>query len=133
MCLSCALPHIMRNTASNNASVESFVSILSSKLKRMSVIPYEEQPKSMMPVCQSLLLTMRESTIITHNGRLASNPFNIISLDASLHVWNHPASASTSIATPFAASANTSAHHTTVGNCDSVSKMSAATWKPAAV
>ena len=94
------------------------------------LIPVLEQPKSMMLVCQSLLLTMVESTIIMHNGRLASNPFNIISLDASL---NHPVSASTSIATPFAASANISAHHATVGNCDSVSSMSAATWEPAAV
>ena len=42
-------------------------------------------------------------------------------------------SASTSIPTPFAASANTSAHHATVGNCDSVSGMSDATWEPAAV
>ena len=133
MCLSCALPHNTRNAASISALVESFVSIPSPKLKRMSVRPYEEQPKSMMLVCQSLLLTMCERTIITHNGRLASNPFNIKSLDASLQVWNHPASASTSIATPFVASANTSAHHATVGNCDSVSSMSAATWEPAAV
>ena len=132
-CLSCALPHIIRNAASINASVESFVSISSPKLKRMSVRPDEEQPKSMMLVCQSLLLTMRESNIITHYGRLASNPFNIISLDSSLHEWNHPASASTSIATPFATSTNTSAHHATVGNYDSVSSMSAVTWEPAAV
>ena len=41
--------------------------------------------------------------------------------------------ASTSIATPFAASANTSAHHATVGNYDFVSSMSATSWKPAAV
>ena len=32
-CLSCALPHIMRNAASVNASVESFVSIPSPRLK----------------------------------------------------------------------------------------------------
>ena len=41
---------------------------------------------------------------------------------------NHPASA-----TPFAASANTYAHHATVGKRDSVSSMSAVTWEPAAV
>ena len=87
----------------------------------------------MMPVCQSLLLTMLESTIILQDGRLTSNPFKIISLDSNPHEWNHPASATMSIATPFAASANTSAHHATVGNCDSVSSMSAATWEPAAV
>ena len=52
---------------------------------------------------------------------------------SSPHEGNHPASATTSIAIPFAASANTSAHHATVGNCDSVSNMSAATWEPAAV
>ena len=39
----------------------------------------------------------------------------------------------TSMATPFAASANTSAHHATVGKHDSVSSMSAVTWEPAAV
>ena len=49
-CLSCALPHTIRNAASVNALVESFVSIRSPKLKQMSVRPYEEQPKSMMPV-----------------------------------------------------------------------------------
>ena len=87
----------------------------------------------MMSVCQPLLLMMHESAIIMHDGRLASDPFKIISLDSSLHEWNHPVSASTSIATPFAASSNTSAHHATVGNCDSVSSMSAAAWEPAAV
>ena len=61
------------------------------------------RPKSMMLVCQSLLLTMLESTIIMHNGRLASDPFKIISLGSSLHEWNSPVSASTSIATPFTA------------------------------
>ena len=132
-CLSCALPHIMRNAASINTLVESFVGIPSPKLKQMSVRPYEEQPKSMMQVCQSLLLTMNESTIIVHDGRLASDPFKIISLDSSLHEWNCPVSASTSIATPFAAPANTSAHDATVGNCDSMSSMNAVTWKPVAV
>ena len=76
---------------------------------------------------------MFESTIIEQDGRLTSNPFKIISLDSSLNEGNHPASANTSIATPFAASANISAHHATVGNCDSVSSMSAVTWEPAAV
>ena len=76
---------------------------------------------------------MCESTIIAQDGTLTSNPFKIISLDSSPHEWNHPVSATTSIASPFAASANTSAHHATVGNCDSVSSMNAATWKPAAV
>ena len=99
----------------------------------MSVGPYEEQPKPMIPVCQSLLLTMCESTIIVQDGRLTSDPFEIISLDSSLHEGNHPASANTSIATPFAASAITSVHHATVGNCDSESSMSAATGEPAAV
>ena len=127
--LSCALPHIVRNGASVNTSVETFVSISSPKLKQMSVRPYEEQPNSMMLVCQSLLLTMCESTIIAQDGRLTSDPFKIISLDSSPHEWNHPVSATTSIATPFAASANTSAHHATVGNCDSVSSMSAVIWE----
>ena len=64
-----------------------------------------------------------------NTGMTMCNPLKIISLDSSPHEWNqHPAS----IATPFAASANTSAHHATVGNCDSVSSMSAATWEPAA-
>ena len=133
VCLSCALPCTMRNAASINPSVESFVSITSPKLKQMSVRPYEEQPKSMMQVCQSLLLTMHESSINVQDRILTSDPFRIISLDSSLHEWSHPASATTSIATPFAASANYSAHHATVGNCDSASSMSAATWEHAAV
>ena len=41
--------------------------------------------------------------------------------------------ASLSITTHFAESANTFAHHATVGNCDSVSSISATTWEPAAV
>ena len=123
----------MKNAASVNASVESFVSILSPKLKQMSVRPHKEQSKSMMPVCQSLLLTMHESTIIAQDGKLTSDPFKIISLDSSPHEGNHSASATMSIATPFAASANTSAHHATVGKCDSVSGMIAVTWEPAAV
>ena len=123
----------MRNAASINTLVESFISIPSPKLKRMSVRPYEEQPKSMMVVCQSLLLTMCESTIIVQDGTLTSDLFKIISLDSSLHEGNYPASATTSIATPFAASTNTSAHDAIVGNCDSVSSMNAAKWKPAAV
>ena len=99
----------------------------------MSVRPYEEQPTSMILVCQSLLLTMHESTIITHNGRLTSDPFNIISSDSSPHEGNHSVSATMSVATPVAASTDTSAHHTMVGNCDSVSSMSSATWEPATV
>ena len=88
----------------------------------------------MMPVCQSLLLTMRESTIIVQDGRLTSDLSKTISLDSSLHEGNHPASATTSSTTPFAASTNISAHHATVGNCDSVSSlMKTATRKPAAV
>ena len=69
----------------------------------------------MMPMCQSLLLTMRESTIIAQDaGRF-------------------PPSATMSIAAPFATSTNTSAHHARVGNPDSVSSMSDAIWEPAAV
>ena len=45
------------------------------------------------------------------DGRLTSYPFKIISLDSSTHEWNHPASATMSITTTFAASVNTSAHH----------------------
>ena len=122
------------NVASVNTLVESVVNILSHKSKQMSVRPYKEQPKSMMPVCQSLLLTMPESTIIAQDRRLTSNLFKIISLDPSTHEWNHPAWASTTcIATPFAVSNKISAYHATVGNCDSVSSMSATTWEPAAV
>ena len=86
-----------------------------------------------MPVCQSLLLTMCENTIIAHDGRLTSDPFKIISLDSSPHEGNHSVSATMSVTTPVAASTNTSAHHTMVGNCDSVTSMSAATWEPTAV
>ena len=131
--LSCALPCIMRNAASINALVELSVSIPSPKLKQMSVRPYEKQPKYMMSVCQSLLLTMCESTIIAQDGRLTSDLFKIINLDSSPHEGSHPASATTSIAPLFAASTDISAHYATVGNCDSVSSMSAVTWELAAV
>ena len=107
-CLSYALPCILMNAASVNTLVESF-NIPSHKPKQMSVRPYEEQPKSMMLVYQSLPL-------ITQDGRLTSDPH-----------------ASLSIITHFAESADTSAHHATVGNHDPVSNMSAATWEPAAV
>ena len=49
-CLSYVLPCIVRNAASINTLVKSFVRFSSPKLERMSVRPYEEQPKSMMPV-----------------------------------------------------------------------------------
>ena len=125
--------HDLTGAASVNASVEFFVSIPFPKLKQVSVRPYEEQPKSMLLVCQSLLLTMCESNIFAQDGRLTSDLFKIISLDSSPHEWNHPVSATTSIATPVATSMDTSAHHTMVGNCDPVSSMGAVTWEPTAV
>ena len=75
----------MRNAASVNTLVESFVHF-SSKLERMSVRPYEEQPKSTMLVSSEL--------------------FKIIGLDSQPHEGNHPTSDTMSIATPFAVSAD---------------------------
>ena len=85
----------------------------------------------MVPV--SLLPTMLESIIFVQDGRLTSDPFKIFSLDSSPHEGNHLMSDTMSIATPLTVSANTSDHHATVGNCDSVSSMSTTTLEPAAV
>ena len=56
-------------------------------------------------------------------------------MDSTLHEKNHPhpTSDTMSVATPFAVSTDTSDHHATVGNWDSVSSMSTTTWDPAAV
>ena len=65
--------------------------------------------------------------------QMSVRPYKEQPISLNPHEGNHPMSATMSIATPFAVSADTSDHHATVGNCDSVSSMSTATWEPAAV
>ena len=89
-----------------HTSVQSLVGVQSYQTKRVNVRSYEEQPKPMKCVYQSLLMTMCVSTLVVQDGRLTSALTMITIMDPrNLHDKTHPMPVVMSIITPFAMSA----------------------------
>ena len=85
-----------------HASVQLLVGVPSYQSKRVNVGPYEEQPKSMKCMYQSLLLAICMHTLVAQDGRLTSALTTITIIDPrKVHNETLPMPVVMPIATPL--------------------------------